>query len=427
MFFSTRAHLSRRTFLRGAGVAVALPFLEAMRPAFAAEVAPPKRFVATMYSLGFHGPHFFPKETGRDYTVSPYLQPLAKIRDRFTVFSGLSHPEQNGANGHTGEFTWLTSAPHPMLPGFKNTISLDQVIAGKIGRQTRFAHLPLSNTRDSLAWTANGVMIPGMDSPASLFKQLFVNGTPAEIAQQVRELKQGKSILDTVAGEAKSLERTLGPTDRAKVGDYLAAVRDLEQQLQVSEGWVHKPKPVVDIKPVSDIANRLDAIAGQRLMFDMIALALRTDSTRTITYDIQGAGGVPVVDGVSHGWHELSHHGQDNGKIDELKKIELAEMTAFGDFVAKLHATPDGDGTLLDRTAVLLGSNLGNASNHDWRNLPIVVAGGGFKHGQHVAPGTRTENVPLSNLFVSLAQHMGVELTKFGSSTKVGVAGFEMT
>jgi hypothetical protein len=425
VFLSSNSCISRRSFMRGTGAAVALPLLDAMRPAFAREVAPPKRLIALMFGLGFHPPGFFPKETGPAYTLPRYLEPLAKIRDQFTVFSGLSHTEQAGANGHTTEFTWLTSAFHPMLPGFKNSVSLDQVIAAKIGRQTRFQHLPLTSGGSTLAWTANGVSIPGISSPAALFKQLFINGTAAEVKQKVRELQQGKSILDTVGGEAKKLERSLGPADKQKVEDYLAAVRDMEVQLRVNEAWVNKPKPVVDAKPPTDIANRLDEIAKQKLMYDMIALALRTDSTRTITYNVRGEGHVPLIDGVNHGWHELSHHGQDESKIDELMRIELAEMTAFAGLLNYLEKTPDADGSLLNHTAVLLGSNLGVASSHDWHNLPILVAGGGFKHGQHIAAGQPKSNTPLCNLFLPLAQHMGVNLDKFGSSTKAGIAGFE--
>jgi hypothetical protein len=405
---------------------LALPLLDAMTPAFARTAPPPRRTMAVMYNLGIHGPFFFPKETGSHYTLAPYLEPLAALRNDFTVFSGLSHPEQSGANGHTSQYTWLTAAFHPMLPGFKNTISLDQVIAAQVGAQTRYPYLALGTGRESLAWTANGIAIPAQDSPAALFKQLFVNGTPAETKQQLRELQQGKSILDTVAGEAKKLGRTLGPADQHKLDDYLTAVRGLETQLQMSEGWVNKPKPVVTAQPPTDIVNRQEAIAKQKLMYDMVVLALQTDSTRTLTLQLNGLNSVPVVPGVTHDWHELSHHGQDAGKIDELKKIELAEVTAFAEFVTKLKATPEAGGRLLDHTAVLFGSNLGNASSHDTRNLPILLAGGQFRHGQHLAVADAKNNLPLSNLFVQLAQHAGVKLEKFGSSTASSVTGLEL-
>jgi hypothetical protein len=422
---TTAKSIHRRAFLSAAGAAVALPLLDAMRPAFGRETTHPARFVAINFSLGFHGPFFFPKETGANYTITPYLEPLQDFRKEMTIFSGVSHPEQNGANGHTSEYTWLTSAKHPLLPGFKNTISLDQLMANKVGLQTRHPYLSLGTSRDSLSWTPNGVMIPAMDSPASLFKQLFINGTADEIKNQMRELRQGKSILDTVAGEAKKLEKTLGPDDRRKMDDYLAAVRSVENRLQVSEGWVNKPKPQVSAKQPVDITNRLDAIGKQKLMYEMVELALRTDSTRVVTFNTRGMNAAPLIEGVSHDWHDLSHHGQDSTKIEELKIIEKAQMVAFAEFLTKLKGSQDGGVPLLDSTAVLFGSNLGNASSHDTRNLPVLVAGGRFKHGQHLVAGESKNNKAFCNLFLSLAQSMGVEADKFGSSTGVGIAGFE--
>jgi hypothetical protein len=425
--FAARRHLSRRAVLKGAGAAVALPLLDAMTPAFARAAdkpAAPRRLVAVCATLGFHTPFLVPKETGAGYALTPYLEALKDHRPELTVFSGLSHPEQGGANGHSSELTWLTSARRPGLAGFKNTVSLDQFVAEKIGPQTRFPYLALTTNSESLSWTANGVPIPGESSPARLFQQLFVTGTPAEVKAQVRGLKRGRSILDTVAGEAKKLDRTLGPADRQKLDEYLTAVRGLEGRLQESEGWATRPKPAVDAKPPTDIQNRNDAIGRARLMYEMAALALRTDSTRAVTLRLAGLNAVPVVDGVTSDWHNLSHHGQDPAKIDELKKIELAEFAALAEFLGRLKGAAEGGESLLDRTAVLYGSNLGNASSHDWRNLPLVVAGGGFRHGQHLA-FDRQNNTPLCNLFVSLAQWMGVETDRFGSSTAAGVVGFE--
>ena len=420
--------LSRRAALKGAGATIALPLLDAMTPAFARAATgptPPRRFVAVCATLGFHTPFLFPEQAGRDYALPPYLEPVKDFRDDLTVFSGLSHPDQSGANGHTSELTWLTSARRPGLAGFKNTVSLDQHIAGKIGTQTRFPYLALTTTNgDSLSWTANGVQIPGESSPAKLFKQLFVDGTPAEVAGQVRGLKRGRSVLDTVAGEAKKLDRQLGPQDRQKLDEYLTAVRGLETRLHESEGWSTRPKPKVDAKPPTDIQNRLDAIGKMKLLYDMTALALRTDSTRTVTIRLAGMNAVPVIEGVANDWHNLSHHGQDAAKISELKLIELAEFRAFAGFLGQLKGVSEQGETLLDRTAVLFGSNLGNASSHDWRNLPLVVAGGGFRHGQHLA-FDRQNNTPFCNLFVALARQMGVETDRFGSSTAAGVRGFE--
>ena len=425
--------MSRRRFLRGTGATMlGLPFLDAMVPTFERSALgedgkpgeSPQRFVAACATLGFHGPFLFPEKSGRDYELTPYLDVLKQHRNQLTVFSGLSHPEQQGNNGHASELTWLTAARRPGLAGFRNSISLDQLIAEKIGHQTRYPFLALSTSGRSMSWTASGVEIPGETSPEKLFKALFVDGTEQEVAAEMRQLQRGRSILDTVLGEAKKLERDLGSRDREKLNEYLAAVRDLEGRLQQSQGWTTKPKPRPNADVPKDVADRNDAIAKQRLMYDMIALALQTDSTRTVTFQLSGMNAVPVVPGVSNDWHNLSHHGKDPAKIDELKIIEQAEFVAFNEFLTKLRGIEENGRSLLDHTAILFGSNLGNASSHDWHNVPVIVAGGGFRHGAHLAHDTTT-NEPLCNLFVTLAQRMGLEVDRFGSSTRESISGFE--
>lgn len=424
---ATRAAIDRRRFLRGIGVGLSLPLLDAMQPAFsraAATATPPRRFVAMCAGLGFHAPFLIPSRPGRDYEPTPYLDILKDLRDEYSVISGLSHPEQNGNNGHASEITWLTAAKRPGLAGFKNSISLDQLIAARIGTQTRHPYLALSNGGDSLSWTDTGVEIPGESSPARLFNQLFVEGTAQEKARQISDLKRGRSILDTVAGEAKKLHGELGHGDQEKLDEYLSSVRDLESRLQETGSWIDRPKPRIEAKPPTDIADRNDAIGKQRLMYDLIALALQTDSTRTITYKLGGLNSVPTIPGVSQDWHQLSHHGQDEKKIDELKIIEMAEFQAFHDFLARLKGIQEGGRSLLDGTAVLYGSNLGNASSHSWRNLPILLAGGGFRHGQHIAHNAE-DNTAFSNLFVQIAQGLGIETEQFGSSTAPKIEGLE--
>ncbi len=422
LYIAAKRHLDRRAFLRGAGTVLSLPFLEAMVPAFAtrAQAAvgqPPSRFLAMCATLGFHTPFLHPKETGAGYTLTPYLEPLKDLRDHFSVISGLQHAEQSGANGHTSEMTWLTSAKHPGLAGFKNTISIDQLIAEKIGTQTRFPSLILGTGSDSLSWSASGVPLPAESSPSKAFQQLFVDGTQAEVAAQVRGLKRGRSILDTVNGQAKKLHGELGKRDQEKLDEYFSAVRDLEGRLVQNEAWAQKPKPKIDAKPPTDIQSRTDAIGKMQLMQDLIVLALQTDSTRAITLRLSGMNAVPEIEGVKNDWHNLSHHGQDPAKIDELKVIETAEFAAFADFLTKLKTTQENGRPLLDTTSVIFGSNLGNASAHNTTNLPLVLAGGGFKHGRHLA--IDKEKHVFSNLFVSIAQRMGVETDKFGFSTGV--------
>jgi hypothetical protein len=422
MNIATKRHLDRRAFLRGAGTVLSLPFLEAMVPAFAtpAQAAvgqPPQRFLAMCATLGFHTPFLFPKETGVDYTLTPYLEPLRDLKNDFSVISGLQHMEQNGANGHTSEMTWLTSAKHPGLAGFKNSISIDQLIAEQVGSQTRFPSLVLGTGSESLSWSASGVPLPAEPSPSNAFRQLFVDGTQAQVEAQVRGLKRGRSILDTVMGQAKKLHNELGKRDQEKLDEYFSAVRDLEGRLVQNEAWAQRPKPKVDAKPPTDIQTRTDAIGRMKLMQDLILLALQTDSTRTITLRLNGMNAVPEIEGVKNDWHNLSHHGQDPAKIEELKVIEKAEFTAFADFLTKLKTTQENDRPLLDTTSVLFGSNLGNASAHQTANLPLILAGGGFQHGRHIA--VDKDKHVFSNLFVSLAQRMGVETDKFGFSTGV--------
>ena len=249
------------------------------------------------------------------------------------------------------------------------------------------------------------------------FQQLFTEGTQAEVEAQMRGLKRGRSILDTVMGQAKKLHRDLGHHDQQKLGEYLSAVRDLEGRLVQNEAWAQKPKPKVDAKPPTDIQSRTDAIGKMKLMQDLVVLALQTDSTRTVTMRFSGMNAVPEIEGVSTDWHLLSHHGKDPAKIEELKIIELAEFRALNEFLTKLKTVQENGVPMLANTAVLFGSNLGNASAHDTKNLPLLLAGGGYKHGRHIACDPQKD--VFSNLFVSLAQRMGVETSEFGFSTGV--------
>jgi hypothetical protein len=430
---ATKTRLDRRAFLRSTGLLLTLPWLEAMVPSFAnaaesrAATTQPRRFLAMNYSLGFHVPLLVPKEEGSDYTPSYYLEPLQAHRKDFTVFSGISHEEQNGADGHTSELTWLTSAKRPGLPGFRNTISLDQLLVQKLSPDTRFTSLALSaGTNGSLSWTMNGVNIPAESTPSRLFQLLFVNGNPAEIQRQLAELRRGRSILDTLDGEAKKMNANLGPRDKEKVDQYFTSVRELEARLLSSSAWATRPKPKVDVKPPTDITDRNDIIAKTRLMHDLITLSLQTDSTRFITYSA-GGGNNPKIEGVTQEWHNLSHHGQDEAKIEELRLIERAEFAEIGRLLGLLKGVQEGRGTLLDNTIVMAGSNLGNASSHNTRDLPLILAGGGFRHGKHVVAGGKgNDNGRFANLFVQIAHRMDVGLEKFGSSNGRSVKGFEL-
>lgn len=388
----------------------------------AAEKMPPKRLFAIHVPLGMMPQFFFP-ESGK--TSSPYLDLLAEHRQHFSTFAGLSHPGVNG-NHHAGQ-CFLSGAPHPGQPTFRNTISLDQVAAEKIGLDTRFPSLSVSVTNgehygDSIAISRSGVMLPSEKSAEKLYRRLFVAGTAAEKAATMRRIQAGGSVLDLILDKAKRLERSTSPEDRAKLDQYFQSVRELEGRLQRNIEWENRPKPKVDYAAPKDIADANAVIEKSKLMFDLIRLALQTDSTRVVTLSLSTFSVVPHVPGVKSETHGLTHHGNEPDKITELRKIEEAQMKAFGDLLKAFRDVPETGGTLLDHTQVLYGSCLGNANSHSNQNLPVILAGGGFKHGKNLAFDT-TNNTPLANLFVSMLQRLGVEADKFatGSSTLRGL------
>lgn len=410
--------LYRRTFLRAAGVSLALPMLDSFLPrgrAGEAAAAPIRRMVCICDPLSLHPPYFFPEQAGKDYQPTPYLELLKDFRDDFSVISGLSHPEVGSS--HDSIFSFLTAAPHPEIrAGFRNSISLDQFAAERIGGETRFPSLVLADEGFSLSWTRSGAIVPSDCWPSSVFARLFLEGRPDEVLAQARRLRDGQSILDKVGGQARTMQAGLGVKDREKLDEYFTSVRELEQRLARAEEWSKKPKPKVDAMPPQDISNPADIIGRTRLMFDLVHLALQTDSTRLITMLLAGTSLVPTIAGVSLGHHDLSHHGQDPAKIEQLKKVELATMEAVRDLLAKLKQSNEGGGSLLDGTMVYFSSNLGAGSTHSTKNLPVLLAGGGFRHGQHLA--FDPENPPpLCNLYVSMLQRLGIEADAFGSST----------
>ena len=409
--------LHRRTVLRGAGVALSLPWMTAMQQASraAAGETSPRRFVAMTLGLGLHGPNLNPSTTGRDYTPSSYLESLQDIRDRFTVISGTSHPGVTG--GHRAEASILSANVLAPVGRGKNSISLDQFMAKHCGNHTRFPSLVLSSSgSNSPSYTEQGSMIAAESSPSRLYMQLFVDDSPAEQARQSQRLLEGRSIMDLVADDARRLRRELGAGDRDRLDSYETSVRELERRLQASAAWARRPKPQVDTPKPIDISDPNDFVGRQVLMCDMIRLALQTDSTRYITYHLGGSGGVIPLPGVDDGYHNLSHHGRDEEKLAQLAIVEKAIIAAWGSFLRDLAASDDNGTNLLDSTSVLLTSNLGNASNHDNRNMPVLVAGGGFRHGQHLA-FDQQRNYPLTNLFVNLLQEQGMEIDRFASST----------
>lgn len=415
--------LSRRSFLRASGVAVSLPFLEAGQGrAVAAESPARQRMVAVNVGLGIHAPNLIPIASGRDYELTPYLKVIGDYRDSFTVISGVSHPEVGG--GHLSGKSYLTAAKHPNSAGFKNTISIDQYAAEQLGAETRFGSLSLTSSGPGLSWSRAGVEVPAETRPSRVFQQLFLAGKPSEQAAQLQRLQDGQSVLDLVMQQAKRMSPRLAGRDRDKLDEYFDAVREAEKRLAKAEAWEAKPKPEVGIKPPQDETDSTKIVECMQLMYDMMHLAIQTDSTRFITYYFTGMNQVPTISGVDIDYHNLSHHGKDPAKLAQLAIVESEVVKAFGNFLRKLSESEEGGTSLLESTMVLFGSNLGNASSHDTKNMPMILAGGGFKHGQHLA-FDQNDNYPLPNLYVSMLQRLGLETDVFASSTGT-MSGLEM-
>lgn len=412
--------MNRRTFLRSAGVCIGLPLLDAMIPPFVRadeKALRPRRMVLIGRGLGMHAPFFFPEKAGKDYEPSRHLKQIQEHREDFTVFSGMSHVGYN--IGHTSELCLMTGVPAEFVRtgDIRNSISLDQEVASHVGGHTRYSSLVIGG--GMLSWNRKGVQVPSEDQAGRVFKQLFIDGTPEEIAAQIKRIKFGKSVLDGVREQAKSLALSLSPADRTRLDLMLTSIREAEQRLQQDEEWVLKPKPKVSVKPYVDndaISKRM--LDREQRWFELVHLALQTDSTRVISLHCYSHQERLDIEGVELTHHDASHHGQDEKKIQQLGIIEEKEMKLFGELLSKLKSTDEGGKTLLDHTIVFHASNLGNASAHLNDNLPIILAGGGFKHAGHVA-FDKKKNTQLSNLFLRMLRQMEIPAERFGASNAV--------
>lgn len=370
-----------------------------------------KRFVAIGSYLGFHGPSFSPDKTGHNYSLSPVLSPLEELRDRFTVFSGLDH---RAPNGHKNWKNYLTGKGTP-------GISLDQIVAKAVGKQTRFESLQVTcgaGNEGMMSFTKEGIPLPAIGRPSVLYRHLFSLAT--DTVRMDYLLRSGGSVLDLALEEARSLQRSVNARDAKKLDEYFASVRDVEKKLQKQRDWLKVPTPKVDFElPEHDpIAPDL-SLECETIMYDLIALALQTDSTRVISFLLPGQGQVFSIDGqkLSAGYHGLSHHGNDPAKISEFNRVGTEHVTRFGAFVRQLSEKKDVEGRpLLDSTALLFGSGMGDANTHNNSRLPVVFAGGPFKHGAHhrFERDKPSDDSPLlGDLFLTLMQSMGLEVDQF--------------
>ncbi len=416
--------LTRRTFLRATGVSLALPWLDALAPA--QQAATPRRMVCVCTPLGLHAQNLFPQAVGRDYALTPYLDVLREARNDFTVMSGLAHPEVGPS--HDSIYSFLTAAPHPEIrAGFRNSVSLDQVLAEQVGSATRFPSLALMVGAEemSISYTRSGAMIPPLRSPVQLYERLFIADSPAARVAAHARISADRSLLDSLRERTKELERTVGAGDRRELDQYFSAIRDLERDLAGADGWVDRAKPDPGQPKPEDMRDTQRLITQTRSMLALVRLALASDSTRVVTVACNSGSVTPrEIPGVNSMIHEITHHGGRPAVLAELARVEAAQFTELAGFLDGLRATAQGGRTLLDQTAVLYGTNMGSANSHANDNLPVLLAGGGFKHAGHLA-FDRAHNYPLTNLYVALLQRMGVATETF-SSGKGTMQGLEM-
>jgi len=419
---TSRIPMDRRTFLRAGAVTLGLPFLDAMMPtARAAAAAPddrlaPRRMVLIHRPLGTYHPYMVPKTTGPDFEAPRFLKKFEPLRGRFTVFSGMGHPGY--PNDHGTEPAIFTGVPELNVRDLHNSVSLDQVAAKAVGSKTRFPFLALNRVwSQSLSWNEKGVPVPHEGDPVAVFRKMFIEGTPEEVRRETARLRQGKSILDDLRGQLKALSQGLGTDDRARIEVLTTSIREAEAQLRQEELWFDrpKPKPAVALAEFQKPANNW--IGSQDKWLLLIRLALATDSTRVIVLGTNEHGNANVGD-LEVGHHDASHHGKDPAKIEQLARYEDHEFATFAAFLNSLADGKEPGGTLLDATQVLFTSNLGDASAHSSLNLPVLLAGGGYKHRGHVSYGTGTDK-PLCNLYVRMLRQMGLPSDRFGSSTGV--------
>jgi hypothetical protein len=426
-----RKQIQRRTFLKAAGISVALPALESMCFAADSEVAAnseatgdseavaPRRLVCIGNEFGMYPEDFWPKDSRADYAVTKLLKPLEKHRDDFTLFSHLDHGLKGG---HFAIHAFLTGVKYMDAKGMADGgISLDQRCAEQVGSRTRFPSLTIGSEGGlhggcQMSWTRTGTRIPPVPGPRELFKKLFIDENATAKKQATNRLDLQASILDAVLGDAKSLEKRVSKADRVKLDEYLSAVREVEVKLKLDRRWQNVAKPTTDLEQPENegLARDLPRI------YDLLALALQTDSTRVATLEVGGSFAASDI-GILKGYHGLSHHGKVQGSIDLLTQIELYQVEQFARFVETLRSIrePNTDGSLLDRTQVLFGSGMGNANSHTNSDLPVILAGGGFKHGEHkVYPRDQRTRVPLCNLYLSMLQRFGVEVDRFSTATR---------
>ncbi len=407
--------VARRTVLKGIGVSLTLPLMESLMPRIALGASGPAnagRMAIMNVPFGMVVDQFHPADSGRNYKLPSTLQPLEHLRQDFTVFSNLDHDVRGGH-----------AANHTLLSGVKSTerasypdgnVTVDQCAAELVGHSTRYPSLVF--WKDGMNFTRTGVRVPAIAKPSDAFKLMFVDESDEQKAFNRASVESSGSILDAILEDARSLKRELGSNDQQKLEEYFSSIRETEKKLAIADGWIDRPKPRVEDRAMEAVGDGTrDTKIGDNLVevwCDLMFLALQTDSTRVVSMAVEN--GNWGLDGVTDSYHTLSHHGQRQDALSQLAVIEQHLMSSLGRFIERLKSTmqPGGE-SLLDTTQVLFGSGLGSGSRHSNTNLPLILAGGGWKHGQHV-DAQRAQ--PLCNLYLSMLQRMGAQQDYFNRS-----------
>ena len=430
--------IGRRTLLKGLGCSIGLPLLDAMMPttALASTAKAPVRMAFVFFPNGAIMPAWTPKDEGAKFEMPETLASLKDVRNDVTIISGLAQDngrsKGDGPGDHARSAASFLTGAHPVKTSGGNIkcgMSVDQVAATYIGSQTRLPSLEIGTERgrdagscdsgyscaysNSISWKSETTPMAKEINPRQVFERLF--GSPGDRTAETRRNRVRRSVLDMVSEEAARLQKALGGTDRRKMDEYFTSVRELELRIARAEEASQEPPPEMDLPPgvPSDIQEHV------RLMYDLMALAFQTDTTRIATFMLanEGSGRSYRNVGVNDGHHELSHHRNDAEKIEQLKKIDKFLADEFGRFVKKLKATPEAGGTLLDNCMILYGSGLSDGNRHRHDELPIVVAGkagGTIKAGRHVRMAKET---PMNNLFLSMLDRVGAKVDKLGDSS----------
>lgn len=409
--------VNRRHFLKAAATLIALPKLEAL--AAPAELAAPAKKARNLVSvgsyLGLHQNAFFPKEVGRDFAMPETLKPLTDHRDSFSVFSGLDHRAPNGHKAWTNFLCGNTP----------NAYSLDQMVADQIGQDSRFPSIQLTagtgEGTKAMSFTKRGIGLPMIQRPSVFYNQMFMSA--ADKSRMEHMLRSGKSSLDNVLDDALRLQKSVPSRDRDKLEEYFDSLRSVEKRMEHQIASINDPVPTTDYRlPDSDPITPNLLMEAETLMYDLMALALENESSRVLSMFLDGLGQVFSIDGepLKAGYHGLSHHGNDPAMIRDLVKIERSHVQCLSNFITQLKEKKGVDGrALIDDTIILMGTGMGDASRHSNRNLPTLVAGGGFDHGRHIAVDPSDPNAPLlGDLYVTLMQKLDLEVGSFSNASR---------